>query len=364
MTSIRDAAQARGTTTSSNGGGAQQPPSAAGGQQPGTDVAKRDNSARGLIEQYSSDFATVLPSHIKPATWVRVAQGALKKGKKVRVKAPSGEWVERFELEVAAQNNPAAFLSALLDAARQGLEPGTDQYYLTPRKVKGELEILGVRGYQGEIEMMYRAGAVASVIVEVVRERDTFVWTPGRVDPQRRWEGPQERPFHEVDWFADDRGGLRGVYAYAVMKSGSTSKVVVLNRKQVEAARDVSPGSQSEYSPWVKWEEAMWLKTAAHHLHKWVPTSAEYLETMARAAGTAAGAAQAERARALGVASPPLRSEVELGANPNYNGDQVFDAEIVDEADVPPPGVDPQSGEMVDPREPDDQFFADLEAGR
>jgi len=327
---------------------------------PGTEVVPVDNSPRGLINQYSSDFATVLPSHIKAATWVRVAQGALKKGKKQVVRI-EGQNVERFELEIAASNNPAAFLSALLDAARQGLEPGTEQYYLTPRKVKGQLEILGIRGYQGEVELMYRAGAVASVIVDVVRERDVFIWTPGRVDPQGRWQGPQERPYHEVDWFGADRGGLKGVYAYGVMKDGATSKVVVLNRAQVEAAREVSPGSNSDYSPWSKWEEAMWLKTAAHQLRKWVPTSAEYLTTQARAAGTAAGAAAAERAR---IETAPLRAEVELGANPNQNGDQVFDAEVV--PDDVPPLVDPRTGEVLDPQEPPQSFFNELneEAGR
>src|SRR5690606_4134876 len=99
-------------------------------------VATRDNTPAGLIKQYSESFAQVLPSHVKPATWVRLAQGALKRGKRTQ----DG----RFELEVAAANNPGAFLAALLDAARLGLEPGTEQYYLTPRKVKGRLEILGI----------------------------------------------------------------------------------------------------------------------------------------------------------------------------------------------------------------------------
>lgn len=339
MTSIREHAAQR------------QPAAAAstGAPRPGTEIAERDNTPRGLIEQYSGDFATVLPSHIRPETWVRVAQGALKKGKK------QGQF---FELEIAASNNPAAFLSALLDAARQGLEPGTEQYYLTPRKVNGRLEILGMRGYQGEIELIYRAGAVSSVIVEVVKDRDVFIWTPGRVDPQGRWQGPMERPYHEVDWFAEDRGELRGVYAYAVMRDGATSKVVVLNRADIERIKSFAQGTDSKFSPWNTSTEAMWLKSAAHQLQKWVPTSAEYLTSQARAAGTAAGAAMAERERAA-IASPPLRAEVELGANPNHNGDQgVIDAEVVDTT----------TGEITS-REPDDDprdeaFFADLEAGR
>jgi recombination protein RecT len=65
-------------------------------------VAKREAGPGALIRQYSGDFATVLPSHIRADTWVRVAQGALKRGKK-----DTTDRSGRTELEVAAANNPA-----------------------------------------------------------------------------------------------------------------------------------------------------------------------------------------------------------------------------------------------------------------
>jgi recombination protein RecT len=229
-------------------------------------VEKREQGPGAIVAQYRADFATVLPSHIKPETWVRLAQGALKRGKKER----DG----RTELEVAASNNPGVFLAALLDAARLGLEPGTEQYYLTPRKVKGQLEILGIVGYQGEIELIYRAGAVSSVIAEVVYSGDVFSYQPGR----------DELPHHQPDWDADDRGKLRLVYAFARMRDGATSKVVVLNKKDIERIKKSSDSSTSEYSPWVKHEAAMWLKSAVHQLAKWVPTSAEYRREQMRTA--------------------------------------------------------------------------------
>jgi len=207
-----------------------------------------------LVAQYSSDFATVLPSHIKAETWVRVAQGALRQNQ---------------ALAQAAQRNPGSLLTALLDAARQGLTPGTEEYYLVPFGS----EVQGIRGYQGEIELMYRAGAISSVIVEVVRQKDTFRYAPGR----------DERPVHDIDWDAEDRGGLRLVYAYAVMKAGATSRVVVLNKAHIAEAKKMSRGSDKASSPWVKHEESMWLKTAAHRLAKWVPTSAEYIREQLRA---------------------------------------------------------------------------------
>jgi recombination protein RecT len=272
-------------------------------------VATRDNSPAGLIKQYADDFKTVLPSHVKPDTWVRLAQGALKKGKKER----DG----RTQLEVAAANNPGVFLAAVLDAARLGLEPGTEQFYLTPRKVKGQFEILGIVGYQGHIELMYRAGAVSSVVAECVYERDEFDYQPGR----------DKVPHHRIDWDADDRGELRLVYAYALMRDGAVSKVIVLNRSAVNKIKGSSQGSDSDYSPWRQHEAAMWLKSAVRQLQKWVPTSAEY-RTEARADSAAVAKAHAEGSRA------PHPSNVERpwdGVEVDTETGEVWDAEVVEE---------------------------------
>lgn len=234
-------------------------------------VAKRDASPSGLIRAYSADFASVLPSHVKAETWVRLAQGALKRGKRL----DDG----RYELEVAATNNPGVFLAALLDAARLGLEPASEQYYLTPRKVKGRLEILGIVGYQGHIELMYRAGAIASVIAEVVRANDKYRYT----------RGVDEVPVHEYPPFQRiaDRGALVGVYAYARMKDGAVSRIVELNADDIARIKGSSQGSDSDYSPWQRHEESMWLKSAVRQLQKWVPTSAEYRREVLRATAEA-----------------------------------------------------------------------------
>ena len=253
-------------------------------------VAQREQGPAALIERYSNDFARVLPSHVKPETWVRIAQSALR---------------QNARLAEAARNDPGSFLAALLDAARLGLEPGTEQYYLVPYRDRARGWIVqGIPGYQGEIELMYRAGAVSSVVVEVVRERDVFRYQPGR----------DERPHHEVDWFGD-RGKLVGVYAYAVMTDGATSKVVVLGRRDIEQARAASASYKlkPDASPWTTHEEAMWLKTAAHRLRKWVPTSAEYRRELARAA------AEAQRIASERDIPPPVTETT----------DDVVDGEIV-----------------------------------
>lgn len=267
-------------------------------------VARRDNGPGAMVQRYTQDFTAVLPSHIKPEQWIRLAQGALKKGRR--------QADGRTDLEVAAANNPGVFLSTLLDAARLGLEPGTEQYYLTPRKAKGgRLEILGIVGYQGLIELMYRAGAISSVVAECVYENDRFQYRPG-ID---------ERPIHEIDWDAEDRGKLRLVYAYAVMKDGATSKVVVLNRAAINRIKASAQGADSEYSPWNTSESAMWLKSAVRQLAKWVPTSAEYIREQKRAEAQA------------GMQTPNIPDDAvyDVSNLQEVPVDDVLDGEIVEE---------------------------------
>ena len=274
------------------------------GESTSTALDKVDGTPRALVQQYSDSFAAVLPSHIrKPETWIRLAQGALKKGKRL----DSG----LTDLEQAATNNPGVFLATLLDCARLGLEPGTEQFYLTPRRVKGgKTEILGIVGYQGLIELMYRAGAISSVVAECVYSNDAFAFRPGL----------DEVPVHEIDWDAEDRGQLRLVYAFARMKDGATSKVVVMNRAAIEAVKTSSQGSDTSYSPWKTNEPAMWLKSAVRQLAKWVPTSSEYIREQMRAARDAVG----DRSDESRLDAPELPAEVR-------GEDEIVDAEVVEE---------------------------------
>lgn len=209
-----------------------------------------------IIRQHATDLTAVLPSHLaeKGDGWIAGAVAAVRRDR---------------NLWAAANQDPGALMNALSEAARLGLHPGTKEYYLTVRGGK----ILGVTGYQGEIELMYRAGAVSSVIVEPVFKNDGFEYTPGVHD----------RPKHTIDWFADDRGPIVLAYAYAVMKDGAVSKVVVVNKARIKRAQDASATAGKPHSPWTSDEVAMWMKTAAHDLAKWVPTSAEYIREQLRA---------------------------------------------------------------------------------
>lgn len=220
----------------------------------GTAVEKRQTGPGAMIEQYRGDFAAVLPSHIKAATWVRLAQGVLRRDQ---------------NLARIAQQNPGSLMQALLEAARLGHEPGTNAFYLVPFGS----EIQGIEGYRGIVERIYRAGAVSAVKAEIVYANDRFEWRPNEM----------EKPVHEFDPFDEDRGEIRGAYAYCVMRDGSTSRVVTINKNYIEKVRKESRGSDRATSPWQKWPDAMVLKTVTRRLEAWVPTSAEYMREQLRA---------------------------------------------------------------------------------
>lgn len=269
-------------------------------------IATVDASPGALVEKYKGDFAQMLPSHVNPDTWIRLATGALRRDP---------------NLARAAKESPASLMQALSDAARRGLEPGTEQFYLTPRQSKGKWEVLGIVGYQGLIELIYRAGAVSSVVAEIVYTGDQFDYQPGRDD----------RPTHVVDWDASDRGTLRLVYAYAVMKDGATSKVIVLNRHDIDRIKASSASAKSQFSPWKQHEGSMWLKSAVRQLAKWVPTSAEYITEQLRAVqkATAAAAADSE----LVPLGELLRDDDDTLVDPETGEivDDVLDAEVVED---------------------------------
>jgi recombination protein RecT len=258
------------------------------------DVASRqaEPSPAGLVAQYQHHFARVLPPHLPPETFVRIAQAALKTGKRVGDK-PNAP----YRLEVAAANDVGRFLSTLLDAARLGLMPGTTEYYLTERKERGVPKILGIEGYRGIIRRMYLGGAVQSVEAQVVREHDKYEYTRGR----------DRAPQHSHKPFArrEDRGDIVGVYAYAWMSGGGISRVIELNLDDLADIKAASPGSSDSGSPWVLWYPQMCLKSAARRLEPWVPTSAEYRREVLRAT---AEAGQVVQERGL----PPMPLEAEL----------------------------------------------------
>lgn len=192
-----------------------------------------------MVEGARSDFALVLPPQIDVDQWVRTVQGVVRR-------SPS--------LATAAKKNPGSFMAAMLRCAHLGLEPG-DTFHLVPF---GN-EITGITDYKGHLELIARAGATKSVKALIVYEADSFVYNPAEMD----------RPSHEPPGWFSDRGAMVGAYAYAEMKDGGTSNVVIMDKAKIMRHRAKSKNQKL----WDEWPESAWLKTVVKELSKWVPTS-------------------------------------------------------------------------------------------
>lgn len=261
-----------------------------------TAVATREDRAPVVTAMWGrkTHFAAILPDHIDVKSFLGTAAAAL---------------YADDTLMAAAEQAPDSLIVALMECASLGHRPGTDEFYLTPRKRKGRPEVQGIEGYRGIIERMYRSGAVKKVIVREVCANDKF----------RYIEGADDRPLHSIggegetgaDFFGTDgsraRGEMVGVYAYAELTTGAVSRVVLLSRADVMAARENSDSKNSEYSPWNRLDggkdhpefkgRSMWWKTAARRLEPWVPTSAQFRREQLRAEAEAAAPSPADAAR-------------------------------------------------------------------
>jgi recombination protein RecT len=276
-------------------------------------VARRDEGPAAVVRSSRNWFASILPSHVEPGSFVALSCALLRKNPK---------------LAEAAERNPQSFMSALSECARLGLVPG-DTFHLVPfEDRKNEtVEITGITDYKGEVQLIYNAGAVASVKAEIIKEADDFQWDPAYMD----------RPAHRADWLElkGPRGELVGAYAYAVMKDGAISQVVIMGRPEIERHKAMAKGTDRYDSPWKKWPESMWKKTAVHELEKWVPSSPEYRREQLR---TAAEAAASMPHAAVPVPLPQPTGQ-RAAPEPVYDAEIVEDTPNVPSADAPSPAA-------------------------
>lgn len=158
---------------------------------------------------------------------------------------------------------------SILDVAAIGLSlnPALKHAYLIPRKrrVGGTREnpiyetqcCLDI-SYLGMKHACEQSGAVRSVRADVVYEADEFAYQSGS-DPDIT---------HVPNLTTKDRGVRIAAYVTAILKDG-TKHHTVIPAVDVETARACSENSgldpkdpRSKYSPWVRFTDRMWMKTA------------------------------------------------------------------------------------------------------
>ncbi|MFE9127719.1 recombinase RecT [Streptomyces sp. NPDC007148] len=178
----------------------------------------------------------------------------------------------RAVLPDLAKCTPASVLQALLTCARFGLIPDGAQAAITRQGVIASF----VPMYQGYIELMYRSGLVESVHVGVIRENDEFSYTPTARYPDDFVHRPDVRLTQK------QRGEVVVAYAYAWLKGGARSQVILLTREDAEEIRDEfsesyrrAEESGAANSFWHTRFLRMWEKSAIRRLVRVVPKSAE-----------------------------------------------------------------------------------------
>lgn len=203
-------------------------------------------TARDLLASMEGEFAKALPAHLPVERFMRLAL------------------TEVNQSSALAACTPQSLLGALVTAAQLGLEPGgpLGQFYLTPRKIKGVMQVVPIVGYQGLRDLAYRSGQVDSIQAVIVREGDVF----------RRGADADRGIWFEWEPAADDDDSrpMVGVLAVARIR-GAGTVWRYLTRQRVLERRD--RGSAGQNGPWASDFDAMALKTALRDLAKDLPKS-------------------------------------------------------------------------------------------
>jgi recombination protein RecT len=224
----------------------------------GQEVA-RVSAPYALIEASKAEFGKLLPASIGPEKFARWGLTVLRNG----LASPSPAVRESWDRVIGSEEGKLSLMTALMDCASLGLEPGRT-YHLVPfRNKQGGAEVTGITDYKGEIELIANAGGI--VCAELVRKEDKF-----------QWYGVSYAPSHEFDPFNDDRGDVIGGYAYLMATGGHlASKVVHMSAAEFAKHEAASRTAGRDDSPWKLWREPMQLKTLVHELRKWVPWAVE-----------------------------------------------------------------------------------------
>lgn len=218
---------------------------------------------RQTIERQASAFRQVLPSVVDPERFSRLVITAVK---------ATPDLMKCFS---TVQGETSVLLAAM-QAAAIGLEPNTptQDCWLLPRRNQGVWEAQLSIGYRGYLKLARRSGTIKTIYAEVVREGDHF-----------RWERGLEADVLEHRPSDGEQGDLTHAYAVARFTEGGYA-FMVLNRRQVEARRAMADSWKSEksrpYSPWTKWPDAMWRKSAIRALVPFLELSSDVEHAVSR----------------------------------------------------------------------------------
>jgi recombination protein RecT len=263
-------------------------------------------------------------------------------------KGMSGDRMARLALTVLrktpqlAEATPESFAGSLLTAASLGLEPGVNgEAYLVPYRDKrrGVVECQLIVGYQGYAKLFWQHPAAQHLDAQAVFSKDEFDYAYG-LQPFLKHKPSRDK----------NRGAITHYWAAASLTTGGQA-FVVLTADEVKELRRGKVGSNGDIPDPQHWMER---KTAIRQLVKILPKSTTFVQAI-EADERTGSELYVERIREHEAGAANDRAVAALHAG-NGDGDQG--------GGEAPAGVDTTTGEVRDPREPDQEFFDALNAGR
>ena len=217
-------------------------------------VAKRQGTALDYLNnsKFKEQLEAALPKFLDTDHFVRSA-------------------ITEFRMNPAlAECSVPSVLGYFMQAAACGLEPASmlGQCYPVPfnNKKTGQKEAQFICGYRGMLSIARRSGEIASVVAEVVHEKDVFDIEYG-LEPKL-----VHKPY--ID---GDPGAMRGAYVVVRFKGEGVEPLMkYMPKSEIDAHRKRSKASA--YGPWVTDYEEMAKKTVFRSVFKWLPISIEQIQ--------------------------------------------------------------------------------------
>lgn len=217
----------------------------------------------GTALQVKNDFVDPIQKSIKDAlplfmrdeseAWIRSAVFEISKSE---------------QLKQYAKNDFPSFAGTLTRAASYGLPLNQGLIYILPYRTRKGMTADVIKGWRGELELIYRAGKVETVHHEEIFENDRYEYRGGA--PRLIAPAPEGQ-----------RGKIKYAVAWGVLKSGALTQFAVVDAARIEAAKNASASWKADMkygtksSPWHEHEVAMWRKTAVHELAGFTEWSVE-----------------------------------------------------------------------------------------
>lgn len=213
-------------------------------QKPSTQLVphhEKINSMRAQLSRGKDELAKILPKHMSPDAMLRLALTAAVQSPKL--------------LDCSIQSVGLA----LMTAGSLGLEPNGYDGHLVPYGRVCQF----IPDYKGLVKLAYQSEGVSRVMARAIREKDDLDYQ----------EGTGGFIHHRITLNIEDddeRGELIGAWAMFELADG-TGNFVVMPKSQILKRKRASPASSKPDSPWQKWPDEMWAKTALKQLAKFAP---------------------------------------------------------------------------------------------